>query len=269
MHIFDDKKYNILAVKNHNKYINATPFPHIQFKNFLDKKTSNILYKNFPSYNNKIWINHKDYGKNKNSNSKKSTHDERTFPGKLRLFLRELNSRQFLLFLETLSGIDSLIPDPYFIGGGIHSSKEGGYLNIHADFNWSHKLQLHRRLNVLIYLTPNWTKENQGSLEFYDKNKTKKIKEYYPEFNSCVIFNTSANSFHGHPNPVVGKNIYRRVLNMYYYTAERKKSEIYNPTFTVYNKIKKEKINPEKFKLKNSPFSTQLLNEYKKLGKTK
>ena len=49
MHIFDDKKYNILAVKNHKKYINAKSFSHIQFKNFLDKKIANDLYKSFPS----------------------------------------------------------------------------------------------------------------------------------------------------------------------------------------------------------------------------
>ena len=48
---------------------------------------------------------------------------------------------------------ENLIPDPYFLGGGIHSSKKGGFLNIHTDFNWHHKLQLHRRVNVLIYLS--------------------------------------------------------------------------------------------------------------------
>ena len=33
------KQYNnILAVKNHKKYIKAKPYSHIQFKNFLDKK---------------------------------------------------------------------------------------------------------------------------------------------------------------------------------------------------------------------------------------
>ena len=68
-----------------------------------------------------------------------------------RSIFREFNSRQFLLFLETLTGIENLIPDPYFLGGGIHSSKKGGFLNIHTDFNWHHKLQLHRRVNVLIY----------------------------------------------------------------------------------------------------------------------
>ena len=58
--------------------------------------------------------------------------------------LREFNGRQFTLFLETLTGIDNLIPDPYFIGGGIHLSGPGDFLKIHADFNWHHKLQAYR-----------------------------------------------------------------------------------------------------------------------------
>ena len=52
-------------------------------------------------------------------------HDETKFPPLYREMLRELNSRQFLLFLETLTGIDNLLPDPYFIGGGIHLSGRG------------------------------------------------------------------------------------------------------------------------------------------------
>ena len=56
-----------------------------------------------------------------------------------------------------------------------------------------------------------------------------------------------------------------RVINMYYYSATRPKKEIYNPTFTNYNNIKKHKLDLKKFKITNSPFSMQLLNDYKKL----
>ena len=38
-----------------------------------------------------------------------------------REMLREFNSRQIYAFsFETLTGIDCLLPDPYFIGGGVH-----------------------------------------------------------------------------------------------------------------------------------------------------
>ena len=262
--MFDNIKYNRLAIKNNKYYKNAKPYSHIQFTNFLQKDLALKLYRNFPKYENSCWIDHKKYGRNINTNYKKAQHDERYFPEVLRNFLRSLNSKQFLLFLETLTGIDGLIPDPYSIGGGLHIARENGYLNTHVDFNWHHKLQLHRRVNVLIYLTPNFRKINGAQFELKNSNNTKLIKQYEPTFNSCLIFSTSAKSFHGHSNPVKGK-IYRRVINAYYYTASRPKHEIYNPTFTKYGKIKKEKINSRKFKISNSPFSQQLLDDYKKL----
>jgi len=260
LNIFDKKKYAKLALKNSKKYISATPFPHINLKNFLSKDVANKLYKKFPLFNdNSFWINYK----NNNTTNKKSIQDERFFPSLFREMFRELNSRQFILFLETLTNINGLIPDPYFIGGGIHISEKGGYLKKHVDFNWHHKLQAHRRVNVLIYLTPNWKKEYNGDLELSNQNG---FASYEPTFNSCIIFNTSANSFHGHPQPLnVNKNIFRRVLNMYYYTTNRNKNEIYNPTFTSYGKIKKRKINPKFFKIKASPWCNNLLKDYKKL----
>lgn len=56
-------------------------------------------------------------------------------PTYTRSLLYALNSRPFLMFLEELTGIDGLIPDPYFTGGGIHVVANGGHLDIHADFN--------------------------------------------------------------------------------------------------------------------------------------
>ena len=49
--------------------------------------------------------------------------------------LYQFNSAPFLRFLERLTGIDQLIPDPYFIGGGLHQIVPGGKLGIHADFS--------------------------------------------------------------------------------------------------------------------------------------
>ena len=264
--LFDKIKYNKLSIKNSIKYKKAKPFPNIQFENFLSKEIANNLNKSFPKYNSSKWFSYKNFNTTKNSNLKKSMQDERKFPLIFRSIFREFNSRQFILFLESLTGIENLIPDPYFLGGGIHSAKKGGYLNIHTDFNWHHKLQLHRRVNVLIYLSKNWKRDFGGYLELWNSNKTKKIVEFKPSFNSCVIFNTSAVSYHGHPTPVCGnKKIFRQVLNLYYYSSQRKKNEIYNPTFTNYGKIKKQKINKKKFKLESNPWCLSLLRDYKKL----
>ena len=120
-------------------------------------------------------------------------------PALHRAMLREFNSRQFVLFLETLTGIDNLLPDPYFIGGGLHLSGRDDFLKVHADFNWHHKLQAHRRVNALMYLSEEWDEEWAGRVEFWDRDMTGPVDMAYPKFNRLVVFSTSENSNHGQP----------------------------------------------------------------------
>ncbi len=140
--------------------------------------------------------------------------------------LRELNSRQFVLFLETLTGIDNLIPDPYFIGGGAHMAGRGDFLKIHADFNWHHKLQAHRRVNALLYLNENWHEEWGGALEFWNKDMTGVVVSISPLFNRLAIFNVGIDSNHGQPQPnECPEDENRKALNLYYYTTDRDDGE--------------------------------------------
>ena len=47
-----------------------------------------------------------------------------------------LRSQHFVRFLETLSGVSGLIPDPGYEGSGVHLTGDGGVLAVHHDFNW-------------------------------------------------------------------------------------------------------------------------------------
>jgi Rps23 Pro-64 3,4-dihydroxylase Tpa1-like proline 4-hydroxylase len=46
----------------------------------------------------------------------------------------------------------------------------GGHLNIHADFNRYTRYDMHRRVNVFIYMNPNWTESYGGHLELWSKD---------------------------------------------------------------------------------------------------
>lgn len=131
-----------------------------------------------------------------------------------------LNSRPFVQFLENMTGIKGLIPDPYFAGGGVHVVGNGGHLDIHADFNHNAILNLERRLNVLIYLNKNWEKDFGGSFEIWNHEMTEMVESFVPLFNRMVCFNTGSTTWHGNPTPVnhpEGKP--RMSLALYYYTA--------------------------------------------------
>lgn len=145
------------------------------------------------------------------------------------------NSPPMLAFLEGLTNIKGLIPDPYFTGGGLHEIRTGGMLGIHADFQVNEALQIRRRINVLIYLNKDWKSEYGGSLELWDKSMQHKVKSVAPLFNRCVIFNTDADSFHGHPDPLTTPGgVTRKSIALYYYTAQAIENSLGESRHTLY-----------------------------------
>lgn len=150
----------------------------------------------------------------------KSQYSPERLPTYTRGLLYALNSRPFLMFLEELTGIDGLIPDPYFIGGGIHVVANGGHLDIHADFNHHEKLNLERRINVLIYLNKDWQEDWGGSFEVWNDDMTLKAASFVPLFNRMCCFNTGTTTMHGNPEPVNHPDGEPRMsIALYYYTA--------------------------------------------------
>lgn len=228
--VFDDPRYAEIAVGRAKEYQSAAPFPNICIDDFLPEDMAHALSAAFPRPDDIMWI-ERD---NKN-NRRRYQHDETKLPRLLRDMLREFNSRQFTLFLETLTGIDCLLPDPYFIRGGAHMSTTGDFLNVHADFNWHHKLQAYRRVNALLYLPEQWEPEWDGALEFWDRDLTGPIVSNLPRFNRLVIFSTGEQSNHGQRLPnKCPPSVHRKVLNLYYYTTLREDGDVDDPHFTLY-----------------------------------
>jgi Rps23 Pro-64 3,4-dihydroxylase Tpa1-like proline 4-hydroxylase len=140
-----------------------------------------------------------------------------------------LNTESFLQFLQKLTGIEeTLLPDPYLIGGGLHEIKRDGFLKIHADFNKHTKTKLDRRINVLLYLNKDWEDEYGGNFELWNKDMTLCEKKIKPDFNTLAIFSTSDYSYHGHPSPLnCPVNSSRKSIALYYYTNGRPLNEVH------------------------------------------
>ena len=117
-----------------------------------------------------------------------------------RSVLGELNLGTFIEFLEVLTGIHGLVPDPALVGGGLHQIPAGGRLGVHADFNVHRFLQLDRRLNLLLYLNRDWEDEWGGHLELWDAETMTCVDRITPDFNRCVVFSVSDRALHGHPD---------------------------------------------------------------------
>ena len=218
----DADKLNELALKHRDEYANAQPFPHIVIDNFFPEDVLNDILNEYPKSGDIDWQKFENKAEKKLANK-----HERYMGDHTRSLLYQLNSSTFISFLETLTGIDGIIPDPHFEGGGLHQIERGGYLKIHADFNRHTKMRLDRRLNLLLYLNKDWKEEYGGYLELWDTAMTRCEKKILPIFNRFVLFTTTDFTYHGHPEPLTCPEGWtRKSLALYYYTNGRPASEI-------------------------------------------
>ena len=207
-----------LAAEKAAAYQGAHPFPHIYFDDFLPLNVAESAVAHFPEPKELEWHKFRDPHQHK----KLAFDVAEQLPPSLRDILFFLNSRPMLQFLETLTGIKAVLPDPYFVGGGLHQIKPGGLLEVHADFSYQERIRMDRRINVLIYLNKDWKEEYGGHFELWNRDITKAEQRILPIFNRCAIFSTTSYSFHGHPNPLTcPPDRTRKSIATYYYTNGR------------------------------------------------
>jgi len=217
-HFIESKEEAFSLQKTYNQ---ANPFPHIVIDNFLPETVAEKILNLFPTrdFADFNQPDHKNYQKSKLGQIQKSYFIN--IDSWLRYILYEFNSMAFLEYLENLTGIKGLIPDPHYKGGAFHSILPGGKLALHADFNVDKQRKLRRCLNVLVYFNKNWKDSYNGHLELWDDQMIACQQKISPTFNRCVIFNTTSNSYHGHPEPLACPDyIDRKSIALYYYVAD-------------------------------------------------
>ena len=206
----------LLGEETHNIYANNVPFPHIVIDDFFDSLTLRPILAEVAALDRS-----KRYAKfldRKTDHNKFAFYPETVGVNTARL-TNFLNSGPFLSYMERLTGIDNLIADPSYFGGGLHWIESGGFLEVHADFNHLKKYNLERRINLLLYLNEDWKDEYNGQLELWDRTTMTLAKSVSPIFNRAVVFSTTKESLHGHPAPLATPpGIARRSLALYYYT---------------------------------------------------
>ena len=200
-----------------DEFLAAEPFPVVVLDDFLAPEAAQRACATFPSLNSHGWINYLRI-------------NERTFgmrdrgyiPPDSEEILDELNSDRFLSLLSNITGIPALLADESLEGAGLHLSDRGGFLNVHADFNiHPHHPVWRRRLNLLVYLNPDWQEAWGGHLELWDSRVQRCVRRIAPVFNRAVLFRTDEQSFHGFPDRIrCPDRVSRKSLALYYFTVE-------------------------------------------------
>jgi Rps23 Pro-64 3,4-dihydroxylase Tpa1-like proline 4-hydroxylase len=215
------------------EYKDNNPYPHIVIDNFLNEDVAKELVSYAKSLKlanctsaraSKRWAYKPNQKKPKTHTGNKYGYSKiENFPENIQSILKSLTSNDFVKKLEHLTGINDLISNNVALAGaGFHKILNHGFLNLHTDFNnYTDKNlgSLDRRINLLVYLNPDWKEEYGGHLWLCNK-KTKKIgNKVLPILNRCVIFSTTNKSIHGHPESLsVPKHVTRDSLALYYYT---------------------------------------------------
>jgi hypothetical protein len=142
------------------------------------------------------------------------------FSPKIRQLVLELNSGEFLHWLEGVTGLEKLVPDPHLIGAGLMRCGPGHSLQLHTDFNWNEELHLNRALSLIIYTSRHWRPEWEGALEFWDFEKTKPMHRVDPLPNRMLLWNYDERLIHGHPNAITcPQGVTRDGLRLFYFTS--------------------------------------------------
>lgn len=211
----------------------AAPFPHVVIDDFLEANFASALLATFPAFErgNSVGDDGKPGGKSTLAKIRQLG------PAWQRLD-DAIQSPEFLAAVAGFTGIDELIYDPWYLGGGTHENRNGMSLDPHVDFNYHPSERWHRRLNLIVYLNPAWDAAWGGCLElFRDPHAdAQPVASIAPVYNRCVIFETSERSWHAFNQialPPEHADLTRRSIALYFYTKDRPAAEI-APRHTTY-----------------------------------
>jgi hypothetical protein len=200
------------------EYRTARPFPFVAIDGFLDRDFASAVAGSYPSFEEARALGREFRAVNENR--KVQIVDYERFPRPVQQLADALAAPAFMRELEQITGVSDLVWDRSFSGGGMHQTAKSGWLDVHVDFNYHPSLAMYRRLNILVFLNPDWDERWGGVLELWDADVKERQNAFTPVLNRCVIFETSETSFHGVTPVVCPEGAVRRSFAAYYYTRE-------------------------------------------------
>lgn len=229
---YDPKDYAI-------DYSHGNPVPWIFFDDFLPDKILKQIQKEITKIPSHVWS---DFTRN---GSYMVECNNLKYAPYTRELVLNLNSGEFLQWLENITGLKKLLPDPHLIGAGLMRSRTGHSLKLHTDFNWNEQLHLNRALSMILYISKEWKSEWEGNLEFWSFDRQELLHKIEPVPNRLLIWNYNERLVHGHPQPITcPKNASRDGLRLFYFTSNSTPSS--QPHRSLYWYDEKNKVHYDK-----------------------
>ena len=117
-----------------------------------------------------------------------------------------------------ITGIKDMVPDDKLYAGGISLMAKENFLNPHLDNSHDKNRELYRVLNLLYYVTPDWSHEQGGNLELWDSGPKGSPREITSHFNRLAIMATHQKSWHSVSEVKVDRS--RCCVSNYYFSTQ-------------------------------------------------
>jgi 2OG-Fe(II) oxygenase superfamily len=216
------------------EFRDADPFRHVVIPDFFAPAVAQRLLDEFPSFEDRFARGEMgDVGR-------KAVHKQvRDISAAYREVDNFLQTPEFLNFMSEITGIPGLLYDSEYHGGGTHENVDGASLYTHVDFNY-HPKGWHRRLNLIVYLSPEWENSWGGNLELHSNPwdpEDDQAKTVSTRFNQAVLFETSERSWHGFGRielPEDRRDLSRKSFAIYLYTKDRPADQTAASHSTIY-----------------------------------
>ena len=137
--------------------------------------------------------------------------------------------------VEAITCIKEQKPDSSLYAGGLSSMTLGHFLGPHIDNSHEASRKLYRTLNLLYYVTPDWSLESGGNLELWNRGVTRQ-ETIVSSFNRLAIMETTSTSWHSVSE--VRIDAVRRCVSNYYFSPV-------SPTGTDYFNVTSFSARPE------------------------
>lgn len=207
------------------QFAEARPFRYVVIENFFDAAFAQALLAEFPAFErgNRIGDDGREGGKS-------TVERIKALGPAFHALDATIQTPGFLGLIGKICGIDDLLYDPFYLGGGTHENRDGQALQAHVDFNYHPSERWHRRLNLIVYLNPEWDSAWGGNLELWRDpyQDADPLARIVPAMNRCVIFETTESSWHGFdkialPPDRTGHS--RKSVALYFYSRQRPTQE--------------------------------------------
>ncbi len=151
-----------------------------------------------------------------------------------------MQSRDFLDLIGRITGIDDLLYDPWYFGGGTHENRHGQDLDAHVDFNRHPVERWHRRLNLIVYLNHEWDDAWGGALELHSDPRARGRPRHFdcaavqPRGDLRDHRTAAGTAFPRIALPADKQALTRKSVALYFYTKARPADELADTHSTIY-----------------------------------